>query len=691
MSNDLDFSGEELKARFTQLARAELPFNPVDVIDITGANVARLQKSMKSFGWRDPRFVTKAQAVSNGWTIKPQAESVEVLVRNVQTGLTENLPLFNAGVVVGMPSLAAMLAMSDAEIEKMRGLGPVVEGEDDRGLSIEPARVIDKSVPEPGKVERVDVVEGELSIGPARSVLHEVGETLPEVVVDRRLRAVEDNWRGLVHVSTNALTEAEASEFVAEDISALRGITNTEDRRYAASLMGANTHDQQSYFSELARQSPEIAVEAVEALKQRNVRADLEEQAPVDSMARPIDGEALSAGIEGVAALDRFAAMAPYWLDGLHNFEGLALAQKINLEIKARGLAEDRDAIAQLMAVHSKARSLGIGVVPEMQYLNDPELKRNRGEPASLLDGALVRDKEGAYRPKAGGPAMIQDRGESVVLKGKSAESHRGAMELAVAKGWKAIELKGSKAMLSEAWVEAKLLGLEVVGYAPNEKDHAKYSARVAVESRLKEPMHVRPLEQAAERVEVRPFIGANGQQKTATMTYTVSYKGGETAEFGNAKDAAKAFAGLSSADSPVVVRSVIRADGVVAEGVVAGVAQGIGKGGLNQASEKMLDHEFDDAMDVIVAQEKAQASLEPGRVEAVASGMHFGPIVAIEGDRVAQKTGRQVVWHDKAKLKGAVPKLGEMAEIGYAKGLGIIKKNALEAERAGGDRGLER
>lgn len=786
MAADLDLTGESLKARFAQLAKAELPFNPVDVINITGANVTRLQKSMKAFGWLDSRFITKTQAAANGWTIKPKSESVEIQVRNEVNGLFDTVTLVNGENVRGMPSLAAMLMLSDAAIQKMRGQEPL-ETES----------------------------EVELSIGPARSVMREVFEPIREILKDPLLRAIEDNYHGLMPVPINALSEAEVKDIVAEDIAALRGLSNMDNRFSGATLMGANAQDQENYLSELVRQAPEIALEAVEGLKQENALADLKKQLPTPS-AELMDGakaevsiklqpdykkvighgfapylndtknktsyfvaledeqggiatvwgvdlerslseagvrmgdaitltknghriveinekqadgsvvkkpaertnwdtaiqpiavglplkaraqgvqvntvtEALSAAIDGAMEVDRFAAMAPYWLDGLHNAEGLNLAKKINLEIKARGLAEDRDAIAQLMAIHSKARGLGLGIVPEMQYLNDPELKRNRAEPASLLDGALVRDIEGGYRPKAGGRMVVHDRGDSVVLKGKSAESYRGAMELAVAKGWNAIELKGSKTMLSQAWVEAKLLGLEVVGYAPNEKDQAKYAARVAEESRLKERVQVQPLEQTAERVEVRPYVDVNGQEKMATMTYTVSYQGGESVQFSNAKDAAKAFSGLPSADSPVVVRSVIRADGAVTEGVVAGVAQGIRKGGLAQVSEKILDHEFDEAMDEIVEKKSALASLEPSHTETVTSGMHFGPIVAIEGDRIAQKTGRQVVWHDLSKLKGAVPKLGEMAEIGYSKGLGILKEKALEVALEGGGLGLAR
>lgn len=400
------------------------------------------------------------------------------------------------------------------------------------------------------------------------------------------------------------------------------------------------------------------------------------------------DVESLPADAEG-----RFAAMAPYWQDGLHNFEGVALAREINKIIKEQKLEEEKEAIAKLLATYPKARGLGIEIVSESRYLNDPELKANLSEPLSILNGALVRDKDGGYRPKAGGPPVLQDLGASLVLKSKSAEAYRGAMELAVAKGWTAIELKGKPAMLAEAWLEAKLMGLNVVNYSPSELDRAKYAARLAEESQRKDPEHAGASQQAPEKVEVRPFIDANGQQKTATVTYTVTYQSGKNIQCDNAKGAAQAFCAAPDGEVPVVIRSLTRADGVVREDVVAGVDQGPLKGKANKVVGTMLDEEFDAAMAEVIESEKVAVSLKSDRAP-VTTGIHIGPIVAIEGDRIAQKIGRdpsKVVWHTVSNLKGQAPKIGEMAEIGYSKGLGIVKGQEQARGPDLGRRGIER
>lgn len=175
-----------------------------------------------------------------------------------------------------------------------------------------------------------------------------------------------------------------------------------------------------------------------------------------------------------------FAVSAPYWLNGLHNKEGMALADEINKVVLGSRLAAEKDEIEELLSSYSQARRLALSVVPERLHLDDPHRKMNLAEPISLLDGMFVRDKEGSYRPAAGGRAVVVDKGESLTLKGKNQESYEAAMALAKAKGWTAISLKGNKKTMESAWIEAKLAGIEVVNYEPTKEAQAKLAARLA-------------------------------------------------------------------------------------------------------------------------------------------------------------------------------------------------------------------
>lgn len=563
-----------------QLSRTGLPFNPLGVMDekginITGGNVARVQQSMKMFGWSDPRFVTEEQAAFNGWEIGEEAIGVEVSRRDEMTGRIENNIMFNAQNVIGMPSLSEMLQMTDSEIMKMRGQN-VAEEEFD-----------------------------ELVIGPAQEPAIDV---TAEIIADQQ-----------------PLTAPVADGLSAE-------------------ISGG-----------------------------------------VDEV-----GEALDKADDGPKKL---MVMAPYWLNGLHNKEGIDLAIRLNQLIAANKLIEDEEAIERLLEGQAKARRLGLEMVPESVFLANEDHKMNRAEPRRLLGGQLVRDKDGAYRYGSGGKPLVVDKGDTLALKAKGPEAYRAAMELALAKGWTAIELKGKPAMLADAWLEAKLMNLDVVNYTPTEKDQEKYAARLAELKKEKEARRVNTVEQAPEMVEVRPFVDDQGLTQMATTTYTVSFVGSKDVCFGDAKDAAAAFFdGLNSGSSPVVIRSVTRADGIVQDAVVADFDIRTRKGANGRTLERLEDRDFNEALVEVAERMKAAKALEAEQAPVVEEGVYSGPILSVEGGMMTQKIDRAgtVIQHDISKLNGVVPKVGEMADIAYKKGVGYIRE--LETEQsldAGGrDRG---
>ena len=175
-----------------------------------------------------------------------------------------------------------------------------------------------------------------------------------------------------------------------------------------------------------------------------------------------------------------FAVTAPYWLNGLHNKDGIELANEINKVIFGSKLAEGKDDIEELLSTYDQAKKLALSVVPQHRHLDDPHRKMNLAEPRHLLDGIFVRDKEGAYRPKDGGRAVLLDKGDSLVIKNKDSKSYEAAVALAKAKGWTAISLKGKPAMMESAWIAAKLAGIEVINYEPTKEAKAKFAERLA-------------------------------------------------------------------------------------------------------------------------------------------------------------------------------------------------------------------
>ncbi len=201
----------------------------------------------------------------------------------------------------------------------------------------------------------------------------------------------------------------------------------------------------------------------------------LENQEVQDELTLDKEGQTKSAATNN----SRFAVHTPYWLNGLHNLEGLELAEEINKQVQASMLTGKEDSIKQLLLAYPTAKQLGLNVVDEQIYLNDAWRKRNLAQPKDLMGGLFVRDKDGAYRPAGGGRAVLIDQGDTLKLKAGE-KSLDAAVELAKAKGWTAMSLAGKPKVVEAAWIAAQLAGIEVTNYTPTKEAQAKLSERLA-------------------------------------------------------------------------------------------------------------------------------------------------------------------------------------------------------------------
>jgi hypothetical protein len=543
---------DQLKQHFAQKARARIPFNPLGGEDITGANVERLKDGMETFGWKDFRFVTAEQANANGWKIGTKEKNVRITTRDARDGSISELPLYNASTVRGMPSLQEMLAMSEEALMKMRGetldVEEPVEQQAPAVLSAGP-----RTVATPKREQDDD----EIVVGPAR---------LPE----------QAKKPGLV-------ADQQDEEQIDDEI--VVGPARTPEKAAEPGRDGSQQDVQDLFLGE------PVAGE-------------------LDKAASQWDAPSLGDRAAAPAAETDLAVMAPYWLDGLHNHEGLKLAEQLNRMIEAEKLAKNRAAIATLVNTFPDHRRLGLEVVPRSKYLSDPHRKANLAEPDQLLGGELIRDKEGAYRPKAGGLAVLKDDGESLVLKNKSQQAYRGVMELALAKGWKAIELKGKPKMLPQAWLEAKLMGLDVVNYTPNEKDREQLAQRMAEEVKKREAAAARADAQAPEQVVVRPAIDSAGHQVTAQVTYTVDHKDTHPQQSVSPESPLGGLLPTAPFEEPAVTRTVTRVGDVVRSDVVAGALK---PNEPKKASTSVLDREVSEAVEQAELDEVGLVDLEKG------------------------------------------------------------------------------
>ena len=523
---------EALKGRMSQQARAGLPFNPL-AEPITGANVDRLQLGMEEFGWKDHRFVTAEQAQMNGWKISHEANSVQVTARDVTSGAVVKTPLFNASNVIGMPSLEEMLQMDEQAFLALRGieapvLAPAAELEtkiDDASPELEEA--------EPSPANETDLVH-------VQEPEHE-----PEI-------------------SPNEV-QAEYLQTQAEDE------LDDDDIEVGPALQPEIVQD------------PEIEAVVPEHTAPGEL-TDLFLDEPVTDLGQGTVAQepGIDWSDEPEPTPDHFAVTAEYWLDGLHNFEGIKRAEEINRVIAQKKLSQNKDGVEDLLATYPEKAKFGLKVVEREKHEKDPQRKANQAEPSTLLKGALVRDAEGKYRPKEGGTPIIEDKGTSLKLKRKNGKAYEAAMELALAKGWKAIELNGKPNMLGQAWLEAKMKGLEVVNYNPTEKDREKLAQRIA------ERDAALAKEQSSETVELRPVLDADGREVMAKVTSTVDQQplSGKQGE---------ALAQGKPVQQTVVTRTTTRVADVVRSDVQPGV---VPKGTrTNKPSKGIVDREVAEAV----------------------------------------------------------------------------------------------
>lgn len=113
------------------------------------------------------------------------------------------------------------------------------------------------------------------------------------------------------------------------------------------------------------------------------------------------------------------------------------------------------------------------------------------------------------------------------------------------------------------------------------------------------------------------------------------------------------------------------------------------GLGGLDDVNQ--IDGDLSDpdiAAKYRRLEEKRDYSYETSPALIQSSGLHIGPVVAVELNRIGQQIGRDpdiIVWHRLSMLQGDVPTIGDSVEINYVNGVGVIKGEELSRPHAPG------
>lgn len=120
------------------------------------------------------------------------------------------------------------------------------------------------------------------------------------------------------------------------------------------------------------------------------------------------------------------------------------------------------------------------GVIKQVRPANDVSPtaeKANYESPAKLLNNRFVLGENGEYRRVGETRVALVDEVEQIRFVDKQMDTFQAGIELAKLKEWQAIEVTGTEKFRGEAWFHARMAGLEVVGYEPQEKDLERLQA----------------------------------------------------------------------------------------------------------------------------------------------------------------------------------------------------------------------
>lgn len=96
-----------------------------------------------------------------------------------------------------------------------------------------------------------------------------------------------------------------------------------------------------------------------------------------------------------------------------------------------------------------------------------------------IKNRALAGEKINFYeRDGEDGVIAFEDRNKSLHTSREDSKTIKSMLDVAQAKNWSSINLKGTEAFKREAWLEAKVRGIEVKGFKPEEKDLVELQKR---------------------------------------------------------------------------------------------------------------------------------------------------------------------------------------------------------------------
>jgi len=295
----------------------------------------------------------------------------------------------------------------------------------------------------------------------------------------------------LSHVAEigRSLSRDEATALATDTIAAIQGIQSDQHRQAALSFSHQIGQWQRLYKEEFARQAPDLFMPAQAAflIEESKVALDGQksqeaentiEPSPVQLVSRQpqsrpeVAASVVQAPLPAAPVLENAAASSrPVANIGKRVLDVIGeVVQKAGTWIA--GQSEPEQVPTKADPVASAEPSAATQITPA------PAVTDKSTVVPDFVASRFLRVKDEYYFPDR--TPAFSDRGNKLATRGNDAEVVKSLVEIAIARGWTTITVKGTDEFRRSAWMEAAERGLSVVGYKPSEIDLAELASRPA-------------------------------------------------------------------------------------------------------------------------------------------------------------------------------------------------------------------
>lgn len=274
------------------------------------------------------------------------------------------------------------------------------------------------------------------------------------------------------------VTRQQANDLVEGDLADVRSILDKRALQLALNAMAESSYAQPQYHDAFERLAPDLVAAAEKAI------AAMDADQVIGNSARRFDSKNLAQGSENT--IER--GIAPE----LENLPAAGLQQAAPSQPPtAPGVKQASPALG---LGRRMLHAMGVWLLDKAEE-KPAKTPGSKAEPADKAAPVIAANDKAYLIPKAVAQRFLKvehdyyfhdktpafsDRGTKLATRGAHPEVVRSLIEIAMARGWDSITVKGTDEFRRSAWMDAAQAGLKVAGYKPTALDLADVASKPA-------------------------------------------------------------------------------------------------------------------------------------------------------------------------------------------------------------------